>query len=450
MNSNQDFTQGSIFRKMIRFMLPILGALILQAMYSAVDLFVVGKFGTDEGISGVATGANIMHMPMVLVAALTTGITVLMGHYLGEGKKEKIGRLLGNSVCFFLALSAVLSLVLIFCAKPLALLMQAPKEAVDLTAQYIRINGYGFVFVIFYNFISAVFRGMGNSRLPLLFVLIACIVNIGGDLLLIKGFGMNVAGAAIATVAAQAVSVLISLVVIRKQKMPFEFSFKDITFGPEIPRFIRIATPLAIQDLLTNFTFLALNAFINRLGIEASSGYGIAQRVQSFVMLLPSSLMQCMAAFVAQNVGAGNEKRAQQAMKTGMLMGASIGVFIGLLAFFKGDLLASIFSDNEMYIARAFEYLRGFSPEAVVTCIMFSFLGYFNGHARSSFVMAQGLIQSFLFRLPISYIMSIQPNASLTWVGAAAPAATCVGIILCFCYYRWINRKGHSPILQKD
>ena len=251
---------------------------------------------------------------------------------------------------------------------------------------------------------------------------------------------MNVAGAAIATVAAQAISVVLSLVIIRKQELPFEFHSNFIRLGSENKAMLAIGTPLALQDCLTNLSFLALCAFVNRLGLDASSGYGVAQKIQSFVMLIPAALMQCMASFVAQNVGAGKEDRAKKGMKYGMLLGSVIGVFIGALAFLKGDVMAAVFTNDAQVILRAFEYLKGFALEAVITCILFSYLGYFNGHSKSMFVMAQGLIQSFLIRLPMSYIMSIQPDASLTGIALAAPAATLVGIIMCTVYYKKMNR----------
>lgn len=441
MNDKQDFTQGSIPIKMIRFMLPILGALVLQAMYSAVDLLIVGKFGTTAGISGVSTGSNVVNMATFTICGLTMGVTVLIGRYLGEGRPERIGKVIGGVICFFLALAAVLTVLMLVFARPMAVLMQAPEEALDLTVQYIRICGAGMVFVIAYNVISSIFRGMGDSRLPLIFVAIACVANVAGDLVLVAGFHMNVAGAAFATVGAQAVSVILSLVIIRKQKLPFQFTRADIGFSEEVRKFIMIGAPMAFQELLTNLTFLALCAFINRLGLEASSGYGVAQRLQSFVMLIPSSIMQSMSSFVAQNVGASREDRARQAMKCGMGIGAGVGVLIAYLAFFHGDLLSCMFTGDAAVIARSFEYLRGFAPEAVVTSILFSFMGYFNGHSRTMFVMGQGLAQSFLIRLPMSWLMSIQPGATLTRIGLAAPAATVFGIALCLVYYMKMNRR---------
>lgn len=480
MENQQDFTCGSILPKLARFMLPILGALILQAMYSAVDLLIVGKFGTVPDISGVSTGSSIMNMVTFTVSAFATGVTVRIGTYIGEKREENIGPLIGGAVFFFLIVGFAVSALLVIFARPIARLMQAPPEALDRTVTYIRICGAGYVFIVFYNFISSIFRGMGNSRLPLLFVAIACVTNILGDLLLVAVLKMNVAGAAIATVAAQAVSVLLSLIIIfkqsrsacsprparwriensprrcrkllqsksfrcvRRQKLPFRFSMRMIGPNREIGGFVKVGSPLALQSFLTDLTFLALCAFINRLGLDSSSGYGVAQKIVSFVMLIPSALMQSMASIVAQNVGAGREDRAVSFMKCGMLLGSAIGVAVVYVSFFHGDLLARVFTNDAAVVAKAADYLRGFAPDAILTCVMFSFMGYFNGHSQSMFVMAQGLAQSLLVRLPMSYFMSVQPDASLTRIGLAAPAATVFGILLCTVYY-FRTARGRTP-----
>lgn len=436
-----NFTHGSIPVKLVKFMLPILGALILQAMYGAVDLLVVGKFGTTAGISAVATGSNVINLIVFTMAGLAMGVTVLLGQYIGENRSEKCGKVIGGAACFFVGASVLLTIFLLACARPLALLMQAPEEAIDLTILYVRICGGGIVFIIAYNVISSVFRGLGNSRLPLIFVAIACVVNIVGDLFFVAVLHMNVVGAALATVMAQAVSVVLSLVIIRRQSLPFAVSREDISLNPEIRKFLKIGTPMALQEILTQLSFLALCAFINRLGLAASSGYGVAQKIVSFVMLIPSSLMQSMSSFVAQNVGAGLLRRAKQAMLTGMAIGAVIGIFVMILTYFKGDILAACFSNDPEVIIRAAEYLRGFSPEAIVTCILFSFIGYYSGNGETLFVMFQGIIQSFLVRLPMSYFMSIRPDASLTMIGLAAPTATCFGILLNLGFFFYLNRK---------
>lgn len=436
-----DFTQGSIPKKMLGFMLPILGALVLQAMYGAVDILIVGWFGTTAGISGVSTGSSIVNLVTFTVAGLSMGITVLIGRYIGEKREEKIGKVIGGAVVFFILMGIMLAVLMLVFARPLAILMQAPEEAVDLTVTYVRICGGGILFIIAYNVISSIFRGMGNSRLPLIFVAIACVTNIIGDLVFVAGFHMNVAGAALATVLAQAVSVVLSLVIIRKQELPFVMSRKDICFNKEIGNFLYVGTPIALQEVLTQLSFLALVAFINKLGLEASSGYGVANKIVSFIMLVPGSLMQSMSAIVAQNVGAGKERRSRQVMLCGMAMGAAIGVIISLLAFFRGDLLSAVFTSDAVVVEKSAEYLKGFSMEAIVTSFLFSFIGYFNGHSMTLFVMLQGLAQTFLVRLPMSYIMSIQPDASLTKIGFAAPSATVFGIVINVVFYVIYTRK---------
>lgn len=445
---SNDFTQGSIVGKLIKFMIPVLGALVLQAMYGAVDLVVVGQFGTNEGISGVATGSNVINLVTFVITSLTMGVTVLISRYLGERSAERVGKVIGGAICFFAVFAAVLTVLLLLFAPQFAAWLNAPEEAFDVTVTYIRICGAGIVFVIAYNVISGIFRGLGNSRLPLLFVLIACIVNIVGDLVFVAGFHMDVAGAALATVLAQAVSVVLSLVIIRRQPLPFTLSRRDIRFNGEIRTFLQLGIPLAVQECLTNISFLILCAIINNMGLDASSGYGIAQKIVSFVMLVPSSLMQSMSAFVAQNVGAGQEKRARRAMLTGMGIGALIGVFIWALAFFEGGIPSALFTSNPVFIEKSAEYLRGFSPEAVLTCVVFSYIGYFNGHSKPLPVMIQGITASFLVRVPLSYLFSLRLDASLVDIGIAVPLASVYGIVFfTICYLFTTRRMKRDGVL---
>lgn len=438
---SDDFTQGSIGGKLVKFMIPVLGALILQAMYGAVDLLVVGQFGTDAGISAVSTGSSVINLVTFVITSLTMGVTVLISRYLGEKRSERVGAVIGGAICFFILFAMVLTVILIIGAPLFASLLNAPEEAFYLTNQYVRICGAGIVFVIAYNVISGVFRGLGNSRLPLVFVAIACVVNVVGDLIFVAGFGMDVAGAALATILAQAVSVVMSLVIIRRQKLPFAMKRTDIRFNLEIPSFLRLGIPLAFQEMLTNLSFLILCAIVNGIGLEASSGYGIAQKVISFIMLIPSALMQSMSAFVAQNVGAGKELRTRKAMHSGMVLGMAVGVLIFFVAFFRGDLPASLFTSNQAYILRAAEYLKGFSFEAVLTCVVFSYIGYFNGHGQALPVMLQGITASFLIRVPLSYYFSLKEGASLFDIGMAVPVASVYGILFFTVWYLWYSRK---------
>lgn len=437
-----DFTQGSILKKLAAFMLPILGALVLQAAYGAVDLLVVGRFGSTIGLSAVSTGSQVLNLVTFVVTQLAMGVTVLIARYLGEKKPELIGSVIGGAAVVFTLLSAVLFVVMVGFARSISVLMQAPAEAVALTASYVRICGSGIFFIVAYNLLAAVFRGLGDSKSPLLFVLVACVVNIIGDLVLVAGFHLDAAGAAIATVAAQAVSVVCAVVILLKKKLPFTIRKSDFRLNLQSRKFLSIGLPLALQEFLTQLSFLALCAFVNRLGLEASSGYGVACKIVNFAMLIPSSLMQSMASFVSQNMGAGNPKRAKKAMFTGIGIGLAFGCAMFALVFFRGDLLSNVFTTDVAVIQNAFAYLKGFASETLATAVLFSMVGYFNGSDKTVWVMVQGLVQTLLVRLPMAYIMSIQPNASLTMIGLAAPTSTVVGIVLNICFFLALERRS--------
>ena len=444
MNDKADFTQGSILKKLVFFMLPVLGALILQAAYGAVDLLVVGRFGSTSGLSAVSTGSQVLNLVTFVVIQFAMGITVLIARYLGEKKPQQIGAVIGGAVVVFALISIGLFIIMVCFARPISVLMQAPAEAVDLTSRYVRICGSGIFFIVAYNLMSAIFRGLGDSKSPLLFVLVACIVNVIGDLFFVAVLHKDAAGAAVATVMAQALSVVFAVILLLKKELPFAIKKSDFRFNLQCKKFLKIGLPLALQECLTQLSFLALCAFINRLGLEASSGYGVACKIVNFAMLVPSALMQSMASFVSQNVGAGKTKRAKKSMFTGIGVGLAVGFFVFLLVLFKGDMLAGFFSTDAGVVQKGYDYLKGFALETIVTAVLFSMVGYFNGNNKTLWVMAQGLIQTLLVRLPLAYFMSIQPNASLTKIGLAAPVSTIVGIILNVGFFLYLERENRK------
>ena len=444
MNDKADFTQGSILKKLVFFMMPVLGALILQAAYGAVDLLVVGRFGSTSGLSAVSTGSQVLNLVTFVVIQFAMGITVLIARYLGEKKTQQIGAVIGGAVVVFTLISIGLFIIMVCFARPISVLMQAPAEAVDLTSRYVRICGSGIFFIVAYNLMSAIFRGLGDSKSPLLFVLVACIVNVIGDLFFVAVLHKDAAGAAVATVMAQALSVVFAVILLLKKELPFEIKKSDFRFNLQCKKFLKIGLPLALQECLTQLSFLALCAFVNRLGLEASSGYGVACKIVNFAMLVPSALMQSMASFVSQNVGAGKTKRAKKSMFTGIGVGLAVGFFVFLLVLFKGDMLAGFFSTDAGVVQKGYDYLKGFALETIVTAVLFSMVGYFNGNNKTLWVMAQGLIQTLLVRLPLAYFMSIQPNASLTKIGLAAPISTIVGIILNIGFFLYLERANRK------
>ena len=445
------FTQGPIVSALIRFMLPVLGALALQAAYGAVDLIVVGQFGNSSSISAVGTGSTFLHMLTVVITGLSMGGTIVIGQYIGRKKPKEAGDVVGTIIIFLAVVGVLLTIILEIFAADILRLLKVPDAAFDQALSYTRICVGGTLVVIAYNVISGILRGIGNAKLPLIFVGIASVVNVIGDLLLVGVFKMDATGAALATVFAQLVSVIISLFVLRKQKLPISFSKSQIKVDRGIlKQVLSIGIPTALQDLMIQISFLVINAVINDMGLDQAAGYGVAQKIISFIMLIPSAIMQSVAAFVAQNIGAGNKARAKKGMKTAIAFGCSFGAVIACVGIFFGDILSMIFSTDSVVIKQSASYLRGFSIESVTTCILFSWIGYFNGQGKSLPVMIQGISSAFFVRIPVSILMSQITNTTLFYVGTAVPITTAYGLsffIICFLLEKR-KEKRQSPLLE--
>lgn len=444
MENTQNFTEGKILAPLLKFALPVLLALFLQAMYGAVDLLIVGKFGTAIDISAVSTGSQIMQTVTSLVTSLAMGITILAGQKIGEKDAEGAGDAIGSGICLFAVLGILMTAVMVGLSGPLAALMQAPEEAFDQTVIYIRICSGGYLFIVAYNVLGSIFRGIGDSRMPLITVAIACVLNIVGDLALIAGFHMGVAGAALATVMAQAVSVALSVLIIKGRQLPFTLTRQRLRFDRSlVKQIVRLGAPISLQDLLVSISFLVILAIVNSLGLIASAGVGIAEKLCVFIMLVPSAYMQSMSAFVAQNVGAKTYARGKKALAYGITTSFAVGIVMGWLSFFHGDWMASLFAsgkDPEVIYA-AWDYLKAYAIDCLLTSFLFCFLGYFNGWGETVFVMAQGIVGAFCVRIPFSYFMSRMSWATLFHIGLATPASTVVQITLCLIHFRRQNRK---------
>lgn len=442
MEKRFDFTTGKILLPLLQFAGPVLMALFLQAMYGAVDLLIVGKFASPADVSAVSTGSQIMMTITGLISSLCMGMTIILGQKIGEKKAEEGGRIIGSGLVMFSLIGIIFTVLLPILAPQLAQVMNAPKEAYGLTTNYIRICGGGTLVIIGYNLIGGVFRGIGDSNTPLITVLIACICNIAGDLLLVAVFHMGTAGAAIATVSAQLISVVISLALIARIKLPFAFDRTMIRWdGDIIKHILTLGTPIATQDLLVGMSFLIILAIVNTLGVVASAGVGVAERVCTFIMLVPISFMQSMSAFVAQNKGAGKIDRALKGFQSAVGISFLFGIIMFYIAFFHGDLLAIIFAKDQAVIQATAEYLKAYAIDCLFTCFLFCFMGFFNGMGKTSFVMVQGLIGAFAIRVPVAFLMSRWEPVTLFHIGLSIPCSTIVQIMICSAYLIYMKRK---------
>ena len=383
MERNTTFTEGKILQPLILFAMPVLFALFLQAMYGAVDLLVVGKFASSADVSAVSTGSQIMMTLTNLISCFAMGTTVLLGQLIGCGKKEEGGKAVGTAMVMFAGIALVMTVLLVCFAPQISSIMHAPKEAFDKTAAYVRICGCGMIVIVAYNLIGCIFRGIGDSKMPLFTVAIACVCNIAGDLVLCAGFHMGTTGAACATVFAQVVSVVVSFGFIRKKQLPFVFKKENVRIHKDLlKKMAGLGAPIALQDLLVSISFLIILAIVNAMGVTASAGVGVAEKVCAFIMLISSAFMQSMSAFVAQNYGAGRMDRAKKAL--------------------------------------------------------------YNGIGQTKFVKLQGIAGAFGVRVPVSYLMSIRPDTSLFKIGLATPMSSVVQLLLCLGFMVILNRRARK------
>jgi len=437
-----NFTSGPILGPLLKFAFPVLLALILQAMYGAVDLLVVGKFGTSADVSAVATGSQIMATITNMIASFSIGTTIILGQQIGRGKSKDAGKTIGASIFLFFIVGCIVTIMLICGANFLADIMHAPEEAFAKTVNYIRICGAGLIVIIFYNLIGSIFRGIGDSKTPLITVAIACGINIIGDLILCAVFKMGTQGAAIATVVAQAFSVMISFLLIRKKNLSFTFSKKDISFHKEIiKKIVVLGTPVSIQELLVGVSFLVIAAIVNGLGLIESAGVGVAEKVCIFIMLVPSAFMQSLAAIIAQNYGAKKIDRAYKILRIAILLSFITGVIMGYISFFHGGVLSGMFANETDVIAAAAEYLKAYAIDCLFTAFLFCFIGFYNGIGKTNFVMFQGILGAFAVRVPLSILFSKITPVSLFRIGLATPSSTIVQICLCLGFLMHVRKE---------
>ena len=437
-----DFTSGKILSKLLLFAGPVLLALLLQSMYGAVDLLIVGKFASSADVSAVSTGSQIMMTITGLISSLCMGMTIYLGQKIGERRADEGGQIVGSGLVLFAVTGVILTILIPLLSKQLTGVMHAPAEAFDLTAGYIAICGGGIIVIIAYNLIGGIFRGIGDSGTPLFTVLIACICNVAGDLFLVAGLHLGAAGAAIATVASQTVSVLISLLVLRRRTLPFSLQRKDVRIDRFILRRITLfGAPIALEDLLVGLSFLVVLAIVNTLGLIASAGVGVAEKVCAFIMLIPGAFMQSMSAFVAQNHGAGKNDRAVRGLKTAIVMSTCFGFVMFYLSFFHGDLLCGLFAKDPDVVAAGFDFLKAYGIDCLLTCFLFCFIGFYNGLGHTGFIMIQGIAAAFLIRIPVAFVMC-RLTGRLFYIGLGIPLSTVVQIAACFVFYFAVVRKS--------
>ncbi len=442
MQTTTDFTKGDIYFPLLKFASFLMMAMFLQTMYGAVDVLVVSLYASPADVSAVATGGQLIHILQQIVMGLSIGITIGLGQKLGEGRIEECGKVVEAGLFIFTILALIMSPTLMLFSDNLAAIMNAPEEALQGTSKYIFICGAGAVFTIAYNLLGSVFRGLGDSLTPLMTIAIACVANIVLDLIFVIVLKLGVVGVAYATILAQAISVIVSLFIIRKRELPFTFSIKNIKFHGSIgKKLLLMGAPMALQDALVGLSFAVITAIVNSLGLIASAGMGLTSRVVGFIMLLPGALAQSVGAITAQNYGARNIARGQRALKYAITTSFIISSSVTYATLYHGDVILGFLSNDAQIIAVGWLALKVYGIDVLFTSFLFCLIGFCVGCGKTPFIMFQGVFGSFCVRIPFAYYFSLQEGANLFTITLATPIATLVQITMCIIFYFYLLKK---------
>ena len=444
MNSlEKNLTNGSVLKNIAYFSLPYLLSYFLQTLYGLADLFIIGQFEGVASTTAVSIGSQVMHMLTVMIVGLAMGSTVCIGQAVGAGDKKRASAAIGNTVTLFMLLSVVITALLLALVRPIVSVMSTPAEAADVTRAYLTICFIGIPFITAYNIISSIFRGLGDSKSPMIFIAVACAANIALDYIFIGAMGLGPAGAALGTTLSQAISVVFSLVVILRRKSGISLERRDLhpqrdTMG----QLLRIGIPVAAQDGLIQIAFIVITVIANRRGLDAAAAVGIVEKIISFVFLVPSSMLSTVSALCAQNIGAGKQARAEQTLRYAIIIAVSFGVIIALLTQFISEQAVSLFTPDAVVITLGGQYLRGYIWDALFAGIHFCFSGYFCACGRSEISFIHNISAIALVRIPGVYLTSKLFPDTLFPMGLATAAGSLLSVIICVIAFALL--KKHS------
>ncbi len=396
----------------------------------------MGQFASVADVSGVTIGSQLMAMLTSLFTGLAMGTTILVARYIGSGEEKKSAQVIGTSLILFTTLALLFTGILLLANDLILGIMNTPAESLAQAKSYLYICGGGTIFIVFYNLLGSIFRGLGDSNTPLYTVAIATVINIVLDLVLVAGFGMGATGAAIATVTAQGVSVLLSLLIIRRRSTLVTFSREDLRWsGHHAGGVVQLGIPVAMQGVLVSTSFLVITSIANALGVAQSAAVGIGEKVCVLVMVVPQAFSQAMAAFAAQNMGAKKLDRAKKALWYSIGFSLMFGCCTAYIAAFQGTLLTRLFTTDAETTVHALLYLKSYAFDCVFVAIMFSLAGYFNGCGNTTFVMFESILGAVFIRIPLAQWLSTWENTNLFYIGMATPSSTVIQIFLCLAFY---------------
>ena len=445
MNEKNKLITGSVGKTLILFAVPYLLSSFMQTFYGMADLFITGLYNGSATITAVSIGSQVMHMLTVILLGFAMGTTVRIGHAVGAGDGKAAARTMGTTAVFFIGFACVLTVTLFLLAGNIARIMLTPPEAEAQTVVYLRICFLGIPFITAYNVISSLFRGAGDSRSPMYFVAVACVVNIVLDFAFIGFLGMGAAGAALGTICGQAVSVLTALLMLRKKD--FGFAMNRQTMKPSrqiLSDILKVGAPIALQDGLIQVAFVVITIIANSRGLIAAASVGIVEKLIGFMFLVPSSFLSAISAVTAQNMGAGKPERARKSLYYGLMITVGWGILCCLYNQVLPHTLIGLFTKEEAVLAAGCAYMRSYSFDCIFAAVHFCFSGYFCGDQKSLISFIHNIISILLIRIPGSYMASRMFPENLYPMGWAAPLGSLLSAVICVGFYVYFRNREKS------
>ena len=442
-----DFTRGKVTRTMLAFAGPLFLSNLLQAVYNMVDMIVVGRVVGEAGLSGISVGGDLLTFLTFLSTGFAGAGQIIISQYIGAGTRDRLPRFIGTMATTLLVGAVGLSVICLLLHRPILTWMNTPEAAWDQAMAYSVTCYFGLVFIYGYNAVSAILRGMGDSKRPFVFIAVAAVLNVVLDLLFVVGFGMEAFGAALATVIAQASSFVTSVVYLYRHKERLGFVITKSDFGVDWKEFttlVKLGVPMAMRAGAILFSKLFVNAWVNDFGVTVSAVFGIGQKLDNVVGLLGNAVSTAGSSMVGQNIGAGKYDRVKRVLGSALMInGVSFSVVIILLLLFPQTIFG-IFTGEAQVLAVCMEYL----PIAIVSfvaCALRDSMNAFSGGCGNfKFNLCVAFFDGIVGRIGYSLLLGIVFGLGYRgfWLGAAL--ANCTPFLLGLIYYLtgWWRKKS--------
>lgn len=441
-----DMVNGTIMPKLITFAIPLMLSGILQLLFNAVDIIVVGRFSGSQSLAAVGSTSSLINMLTNLFIGISLGANVLAARFYAAGKHKEMSETVHTSILTALISGVLMIFVGIFFSRPALELMDTPSDVIELATLYMRIYFVGMPFFMLYNYGAAILRAVGDTKRPLIFLVVSGVTNACLNLLLVIVFKMDVAGVAIATVISQMISCVLVLTCLYKTDAVYQFRFKKLRIKWEyLGQIFRIGIPAGIQSTLISFSNVLLQSSVNSFGSIAMAGYTAANNVLSFLYMGANSITQACMSFTSQNYGARKPKRMDKVLIDGLILQVVICLTLGVLAYVFGNQVSNIYTDDPNVIKCSVEILALTTVPYFLCGFMDTFPGVLRGMGRSTVPMILCLLGTVGVR--ILWIYCFFPhNRTLGYLFVSYPVSWIATIVMQLIYYIFIRKEVHKEL----